>query len=126
MTLLVLRHNVPTIQMCLSTLLSRTQRWLSTTSKGARDFLWPREQADRPTGEGDVLPIVGANAYMRPRRRLIPHAHYCVACGGGGPSSFRHPSMQGVLVYSLGMALVPLTCMSLVVLPPSEPVSMCR
>src|SRR5690625_3856096 len=126
MTLLVLRHNVPTIQMCLSTLLSRTQRWLSTTSKGSRDFLWPREQADRPTGEADVLPFVGPNAYMRPRRDLIPHAHHCVVCAGGAPLSFRYPSKTGVLVDSLGMALVPLTCMSLVVLPPSEPVSMCR
>src|SRR5699024_7192797 len=87
MTLFVLRHYVPTMQMCLSTLVSRTQRSLSATSKGSRDFLWPREQADRPTGEADVLPFVDPNAYMRPRRDLIPHAHHCVVCAGGAPTA---------------------------------------
>lgn len=53
-------------------------------------------------------------------RKIIPPQ------AGGAPLSFRYPSKTGVLVDSLGMALVPLTCMSLVVLPPSEPVSMCR
>lgn len=63
----------------------------------------------------------------KPRVPSTPPSSYKLgSVQGGTPLSFRYPSKTGVLVDSLGMALVPLTCMSLVVLPPSEPVSMCR